>query len=88
VSLVALFCLSIVACGSASSPSEDAGGRAATGGATNTGVGGSPTGGSAPLASCRAPGSITAAPIGNPPPSPKFHPVRAAMKRATRIVEG
>jgi hypothetical protein len=53
-SLSALSCLSIVACGSSSSPSEDAGGRAATGGrATNTDAGGTATGngGSGGLAS-------------------------------------
>ena len=52
-SLSALFCLTILGCGSASSPSsEDAGGRAGTGGAANTGAGGFATGngGSAGLA--------------------------------------
>ena len=43
-SLSALCCLLIVACGSSSSPSEDTGGRAATGGAANTGAGGAATG--------------------------------------------
>jgi Domain of Unknown Function (DUF1080) len=52
-SLPALFCLSIAACGSSSSSSEDAGGPAATGGrAPSTGAGGTATGngGSAGLA--------------------------------------
>jgi hypothetical protein len=51
-SLPALSCLSILACGSSSSPSEDTGGHAATGGAANTGAGGAATGnnGSAGLA--------------------------------------
>jgi hypothetical protein len=43
-SLSALSCLSIVACGSSSSPSEDTGGRAGAGGAANTGAGGAATG--------------------------------------------
>jgi Domain of Unknown Function (DUF1080) len=51
-SLSALFCLSIVACGSSSSPSEGAGGGAAAGAAANTSAGGGATGngGSAGLA--------------------------------------
>jgi hypothetical protein len=51
-SLSALSCFSILACGSSSSPSEDTGGHAATGGAANTGAGGAATGnnGSAGLA--------------------------------------
>jgi hypothetical protein len=51
-SLSALSCLSIVACGSSSSPSEETGARAGAGGAANTGAGGAANGngGSAGLA--------------------------------------